>query len=167
MCLGSKSVIGHGRRHRQAHDKTQDWIVIRRGICKACGKALTVLPKGCVPGQSTTYPSVSRRWNFSAKALRLNKSRLIATIRIASPIPQPSWVGFGAGWKVRPFLMRVPTLFARDWRATSQSCGPAPKTARCHRPAHRTGNRIQTFDGVRVRGDPYSGRGVKNLGQST
>jgi hypothetical protein len=42
-CL-SDSIIGHGRRRKQAHDECHDWISIRRGICKLCGMTFTFLP---------------------------------------------------------------------------------------------------------------------------
>jgi hypothetical protein len=38
------SIIGHGRRHKQAHDEHHDWIGIRRGLCNRCGKTFTFLP---------------------------------------------------------------------------------------------------------------------------
>ncbi len=38
------SIIGHGRRCKQAHDEHHDWIRIRRGICKLCRKTFTFLP---------------------------------------------------------------------------------------------------------------------------
>jgi hypothetical protein len=38
------SIIGHGRRRKQAHDEDHDWIVIRRGICNFCGTTFTFLP---------------------------------------------------------------------------------------------------------------------------
>ena len=41
----SDSIIGHGRRRKQAHDECHDWIRIRRGICKLCGKTFTFLPR--------------------------------------------------------------------------------------------------------------------------
>jgi Domain of unknown function (DUF6431) len=40
----SDSIIGHGRRCKQAHDEAHDWIRIRRGICRLCGKTFTFLP---------------------------------------------------------------------------------------------------------------------------
>jgi hypothetical protein len=43
------SIIGHGRRRKQAHDETHDWIRIRRGICKLCGKTFTFLPIFSLP----------------------------------------------------------------------------------------------------------------------
>jgi hypothetical protein len=38
------SIIGHGRRRKQAHDEQHDWIGIRRGLCNRCGKTFTFLP---------------------------------------------------------------------------------------------------------------------------
>ncbi len=38
------SIIGHGRRRKQAHDEHHDWIGIRRGLCNRCHKTFTFLP---------------------------------------------------------------------------------------------------------------------------
>jgi hypothetical protein len=38
------SIIGHGRRRKQAHDEQHDWIGIHRGLCNRCGKTFTFLP---------------------------------------------------------------------------------------------------------------------------
>ena len=46
---GCDSIIGHGRRRKQAHDEDHDWIQIRRGICKLCGKTFTFLPPFSLP----------------------------------------------------------------------------------------------------------------------
>jgi hypothetical protein len=43
ICLRD-SIIGHGRRRKQAHDEDHDWIPIRRGLCNLCGKTFTFLP---------------------------------------------------------------------------------------------------------------------------
>src|SRR5215831_3085191 len=53
------AIIGHGRRRRQAHDGIHDWILVRRGLCKACSGTLTVLPGWCVP--AALYTLVARR----------------------------------------------------------------------------------------------------------
>jgi Domain of unknown function (DUF6431) len=51
------SIIGHGRRRKQAHDEDHDWIPIRRGLCNLCGKTFTLLPTFsppyCPNGQKT------------------------------------------------------------------------------------------------------------------
>jgi transposase-like protein len=38
------SIVGHGRRRKQAHDEHHDWIPIRRGRCRPCHKTFTFLP---------------------------------------------------------------------------------------------------------------------------
>jgi len=43
------SIIGHGRRQKQAHDEQHDWITIRRGICRPCKKTITFLPVFSLP----------------------------------------------------------------------------------------------------------------------
>ena len=43
------SIIGHGRRRKQAHDEQHDWIGIRRGRCPGCGKTFTFLPLIALP----------------------------------------------------------------------------------------------------------------------
>jgi hypothetical protein len=58
------AVIGHGRRRKQAHDEHHDWIRIRRGICRACGKTITFLPAFSLP--YTHYSLIAR-----SAALRL------------------------------------------------------------------------------------------------
>jgi hypothetical protein len=57
------SVIGHGRRRKQAHDEHHDWIGIRRGLCLGCGKTFTLLPVLSLP--YTHYSLLAR-----AQALR-------------------------------------------------------------------------------------------------
>jgi hypothetical protein len=51
-------VIGHGRRRKQAHDEHHDWIPIRRGWCRPCGKTITFLPEFSLP--YTHYSLVAR-----------------------------------------------------------------------------------------------------------
>jgi hypothetical protein len=43
------SIVGHGRRRKQAHDEYHDWIGIRRGRCVRCGKTFTFLPVLSLP----------------------------------------------------------------------------------------------------------------------
>ena len=43
------TVIGHGRRLRQAHDDRHERIWARRGICHPCGKTFTILPEWLAP----------------------------------------------------------------------------------------------------------------------
>jgi hypothetical protein len=43
------TIIGHGRRLRQAHDHGHERLWIRRGICQQCSKTFTALPDWLVP----------------------------------------------------------------------------------------------------------------------
>lgn len=43
ICLRD-SIVGHGRRRKQAHDEDHDWIPIRRGYCNRCETTFTFLP---------------------------------------------------------------------------------------------------------------------------
>jgi len=52
------SIIGHGRRRKQAHGEHHDWIGIRRGRCPGCGKTFTFLPPLSLP--STHYSLLTR-----------------------------------------------------------------------------------------------------------
>jgi hypothetical protein len=53
------SIIGHGRRRKQAHDEHHDWIGVRRGRCPGCGKTFTFLPLLSFP---YTHYSLLARW---------------------------------------------------------------------------------------------------------
>jgi len=43
------SIVGHGRRRKQAHDEYHDWIQIRRGRCSNCGTTFSFLPVFSLP----------------------------------------------------------------------------------------------------------------------
>jgi 5S rRNA maturation endonuclease (ribonuclease M5) len=43
------TIIGHGRRFRQAHDDRREHIWVRRGICHPCNKTFTILPDWLAP----------------------------------------------------------------------------------------------------------------------
>ena len=48
------TIVGHGRRLRQAHDDQHDRIWVRRGICPPCGKTFTILPNWLAPSAHFT-----------------------------------------------------------------------------------------------------------------
>jgi hypothetical protein len=50
------TIVGHGRRLRQAHDDQHDRIWVRRGICRPCGKTFTVLPNWLAPSGHFAVP---------------------------------------------------------------------------------------------------------------
>jgi len=51
------SIVGHGRRRKQAHDERHDWIGIRRGLCNICGKTFTLLPSFSLPYTHYSLPA--------------------------------------------------------------------------------------------------------------
>jgi Domain of unknown function (DUF6431) len=55
---GRDSIVGHGRRRKQAHDQEHDWIPIRRGVCRPCHKTFTFLPQFSPP--YTQYSLIAR-----------------------------------------------------------------------------------------------------------
>jgi hypothetical protein len=57
ICL-QDSIVGHGRRRKQAHDQSHDWIAIRRGRCRSCDKTFTFLPPFSPP--YTHYSLIAR-----------------------------------------------------------------------------------------------------------
>jgi hypothetical protein len=117
-CAGN-AVVGHGRRRRQAHDGKHDWIVVRRGICKLCGRALTVLPGWCVPGAQ--YGLATRQQAFAALARGSSIEQAAPHCRDPNRIAEPSTLRRWVWRRIEslPFW-RAPTLFAWDWRAASR-----------------------------------------------
>jgi transposase-like protein len=74
------SIIGHGRRRKQAHDERHDWIQVRRGLCNECGKTFTLLPSFSLPYTHYSLPArvqalhrrfvEGRCWESSAPTLQ-------------------------------------------------------------------------------------------------
>jgi hypothetical protein len=52
------TIIGHGRRRKQAHDESHDWIGIRRGLCTRREATFTFLPVFSLP--YTHYSLIAR-----------------------------------------------------------------------------------------------------------
>jgi hypothetical protein len=52
-----ESIVGHGRRRKQAHDEHHDWIGIRRGRCAGCGTTFTFLPLFSLPYTHFSLPA--------------------------------------------------------------------------------------------------------------
>jgi hypothetical protein len=85
------SIVGHGRRRKQAHDEHHDWIWIHRGRCADCGTTFTFLPVFSLP--YTHYSLVAR-----SQALRLRFAehcsweKALPHIKDADRLPDPSTV---------------------------------------------------------------------------
>jgi hypothetical protein len=114
------AIIGHGRRRRQAHDGSRDWIRVRRGVCKVCGGTLTVLPAWCVPGAHYSLPARQQTLARLAEGSPVEQAapHCRDPNRMADPSTIRRWV-----WRrveSLPFLAWAHTLFAWDWRAASR-----------------------------------------------
>lgn len=83
------SIIGHGRRHKQAHDQYHDWIGIRRGLCQGCGKTFTLLPLLSLP--YTRYSLLARAQALRRRFLeRCSWEEATPTLKDPDRVPDPS-----------------------------------------------------------------------------
>jgi hypothetical protein len=114
------TIIGHGRRRRQAHDRSHDWILVRRGVCKVCGRTLTVLPGGCVP--AAPYTLLARQQALDRLAQGCPTEQAAPDCRNPDRIADPSTIRrwFWRCIESLRFLAWAPTLPAWDWRAASR-----------------------------------------------
>jgi hypothetical protein len=119
VCEGD-SIIGHGRRRKQAHDEHHDWIDIRRGRCPACATTFTFLPLLSLP--YTHYSLLAR-----AHALRQRLEEhctweeAIPTLKDPHRLPDPSTLrrwgrGLDPSQPARSFLGQTLASIAR-WLA--------------------------------------------------
>ena len=83
------SIIGHGRRRKQAHDEHHDWIGIRRGRCPSCGKTFTFLPLFSLPYTHYSLPArcqaLRRRF-----AEHCSWEEAVPTLKDPNRVPDPS-----------------------------------------------------------------------------
>jgi len=118
---GNRSIIGHGRRLKQAHDERHAQIWIRRGLCRPCQKTFTVLPDWSAPSGVYSLHCRQQAW----KLLRQSDSsweRSIPEVADTSRSPEPSTVRRWAGR-----LLQVGTLVAvKLWQAVNWSPAMPP-----------------------------------------
>ena len=85
------SIVGHGRRRKQAHDEYHDWIQIRRGRCSNCGTTFSFLPVLSLP--YTHYSLLAR---VQALRRRFEKhcswEQATPTLQDSNRVPDPSTV---------------------------------------------------------------------------
>jgi hypothetical protein len=118
------TIIGHGRRLRQAHDDRRESIWVRRGICHPCGKTFTILPDWLAPAA----PFSLRCRQQACEHIAAGDSFEQAAPQCQDPSrsPDPStlrrwalrrllsvycWVKAGA---VGEYFLRTPTIVAWD-----------------------------------------------------
>jgi Domain of unknown function (DUF6431) len=88
------SIVGHGRRRKQAHDETHDWIGIRRGACRSCHLTFTFLPVFSLP--YTHYSLLARsqalrRYFLEHTSLESAAPHLKDPNRVADPSTLRRW----------------------------------------------------------------------------
>ena len=123
------SIVGHGRRRKQAHDEHHDWIGIRRGLCRGCGKTFTLLPLFSLP--YTHYSLLAR-----CQALRRHFvehgswDEAAPTLKDPNRVPDPSTLRRWSGGLDRsePSASFQRQTFARvaHWLRRGSSADPEP-----------------------------------------
>ena len=118
------TIIGHGRRFRQAHDNRHERIWVRRGICHPCGKTFTILPDWLVP--SAPYSLRCRQHACECIAVGDSVEQAAPHCKDPSRSPDPStlrrwaqrrllsvccWVKTGA---IGAYFLCAPTIVAWD-----------------------------------------------------
>jgi hypothetical protein len=105
------SIIGHGRRRKQAHDEYHDWIGIRRGRCPDCGETFTFLPWLSLP---YTHYSLLARCQALRRRFAEHYSWEEATPTLKDPdrLPDPSTLrrwsgGLGRSQPAASFLRQT------------------------------------------------------------
>jgi hypothetical protein len=127
-----KTIIGHGRRRRQAHDEHHDWIWVRRGLCRPCSKTFTILPSWSSPYGHYSYHCRQQAWESMCQHGGSWEQSAPHT-KDPARLPDPStlrrwacrrlvslWQGGKARWiwelAAQKFL-QAPTILAWDWSA--------------------------------------------------
>jgi hypothetical protein len=83
------SIIGHGRRRKQAHDEYHDWIGIRRGRCPVCKRTFTFLPLLSLP--YTHYSVLTRCQALQRRFLKhCSWEEAAPTLKDPNRVPDPS-----------------------------------------------------------------------------
>ena len=84
-----ESIVGHGRRRKQAHDQHHDWITIHRGRCHACRKTFTFLPLFSLP--YTHYSLLSRCDAFRRRFVEhCSWEKATPMLKDSNRVPDPS-----------------------------------------------------------------------------
>jgi hypothetical protein len=83
------TIIGHGRRRKQAHDESHDWIETRRGLCKRCEETFTFLPVFSLP--YTQYSLIARSQALRRYFLEQGSwEGAVPTLKDPDRVPDPS-----------------------------------------------------------------------------
>jgi Domain of unknown function (DUF6431) len=133
---GRHTIIGHGQRRKPAHDENHDWIWVRRGLCRPCGKTFTILPSWSSPYGQYSLRCRQQAWESSCNH-NVPWEKAAPQCKDPSRFPDPAtlqrwacrrllslccsvkafwfcWAGWQAFW-------RTPTILAWDWAAIERN----------------------------------------------
>ena len=121
------SIIGHGRRRKQAHDEDHDWIEIRRGCCNGCGTTFTFLPLFSLP--YTHYSLLARCQALRRRFVEhCSWEESMPTLKDPDRVPDPCTLrrwssGLDPSQPARSFLRRTLARLA-PWLARGSQADP-------------------------------------------
>jgi hypothetical protein len=119
---GRRTIIGHGRRVKQAHDQHHERIGIRRGLCRPCRKTFTVLPDWSPPSGHYSLRCRQQAWELLRQP-DSNWERCIPDVADATRSPEPSTV---RAWATR--LVQLGMLLTVKLREAADWCASTPPT---------------------------------------
>ena len=128
QCL-CDSIIGHGRRRKQAHDENHDWIEIHRGTCSLCHLTFTFLPVFSLPYTHYSLMARSqalRRYFLEHRSLENAAPSLKNPDRTPDPSTLRRWFrSLDSSQPAFSFLRPMLRAIA-DWLARGEQlqCGP-------------------------------------------
>jgi hypothetical protein len=110
---GNQTIIGHGRRRKQAHDQVHTVICVRRGLCRACRKTFTILPTWSPP---SSHYSFHCRQQAAERVEQMHGSWEQSTPSVRDPNRLPDSATLRR-WAVRRLLSLWSSLSEGLWRA--------------------------------------------------
>jgi hypothetical protein len=107
---GNQTIVGHGRRRKQAHDQRHDCIWIRRGRCRPCRKTFTILPVWSPPYSHYSLCCRQQAWESLREANSWEES--VPNTKEPDHIPDSSTV---RRWTGQLFCLGI-LLATRLWQ---------------------------------------------------
>jgi len=130
---GGDTIVGHGQRRKQAHDQRHDWIWVRRGLCRPCGKTFTILPNWSPPYGQYSFLCRQQAWESRCNSAG-SWEQSVPHTKDPARLPDPAtlrrwasrrllslWCGMKARWPAGRTILRAPTILAWDWAAAGRN----------------------------------------------
>jgi Domain of unknown function (DUF6431) len=122
---GNRTIVGHGRRRKQAHDLRHGLIWVRRGRCRPCRKTFTILPAWSPPYGQYSLHCRQRAWESWREGASWEES--VPDTKEPNKTPEPSTVRRWAeqllclwillAYRLRHTIFDSSTILAWDWNA--------------------------------------------------